>query len=135
MEEWDYCQIKFSTYHNVGGGEHGGLNYGLLWFEANAKGTNGRYEAGKSTEVPFGRAIDGYPNADNPSHVSAHRELVIVLKRNGWQQVSGGGSGWWENRFRRDPARAPRSLGQKIRGILARKIDGQSKETKISQLE
>ncbi len=119
--EWDYCQIKFSTYHNVGGGEHGGLNYGLLWFEANAKGPNGRYEAGKSTEIPFGRMVEGVPNQHNVAHQGALRELVVILQRNGWEPISGGGSGWWEKRFRRDSTRAPHSLRQKFRSLFTRK--------------
>lgn len=121
QQEWDYCQIKFSTYHNVGGGEHAGLNYGLLWFEANARGPNGRYEAGKSTEVPFGRMAEGAPNERNPAHQSVHRELVATLIRNGWKPVSGGGAGWWEKRFRRDPASGPKTLRQKIRGMFTQK--------------
>jgi hypothetical protein len=113
-QDWDYCTIRYRTYHNVGGGEHGGLNYGLLWFEADAKGPNGRYTAGKSAEVPFGRMADGAPDQRNAAHQSVHRDLVTLLRRNGWQPISGGGSGWWEKRFRRDPHKATPTLSQKI---------------------
>ncbi|MAT96294.1 MAG: hypothetical protein CL608_04055 [Anaerolineaceae bacterium] len=121
QETWDYCTIIFRTYHNVGGGEHGGLNYGLLWFEAEAKGPNGRYTAGKSTEVPFGRMADGAPDQRNAAHQSVHHDLVTLLRRNGWEPISGGGAGWWEKRFRRDPVKASLSLGQKIRRFFATK--------------
>jgi len=118
-QDWDYCTIRYSTYHNVGGGEHGGLNYGLLWFEAEARGPNGRYTAGKSAEVPFGRMADGAPDQRNAAHQSVHRDLVIMLQKNGWKPVSGGGSGWWQKRFRRDPDKASPSLSQKIRRFFA----------------
>ncbi len=121
QEDWDYCTITFSTYHNMGGGEHAGLNYGLLWFEAEAKGPNGRYRAGKSAEVPFGRVADGVPDQHNAAHQSVHRELVTALKKDGWKPISGGGSGWWEKRFRRAPGKAPLSLSQKIRRYFSRK--------------
>ena len=117
-EVWDYCTIKFSTYHNMGGGEHRGLNLGLLWFEATAKGPNGRYEAGKSTEIPFSRVSEGYPKKQNPAHISVHRELTLALKKDGWKPISGGGAGWWEKRFRREPREAVSSLKQKIRGYF-----------------
>ncbi len=122
LQEWDYCTIKYTTYHNVGGGEHGGLNYGLLWFEAQAKGPNGRYTAGKSAEVPFGRMVEGAPDQRSSAHQSVHRDLVTALRRDGWKPVSGGGAGWWERRFRRDPARAIPSLSQKIRRFFASKM-------------
>jgi hypothetical protein len=120
-EKWDYCTIVFRTYHNVGGGEHGGLNYGLLWFEAEAKGENGRYPAGKSAEVPFGRMVEGVPDRRNAAHQSVHHEFVTMLHKNGWESVSGGGSGWWEKRFRRDPGKRPPSPLQKIRTYFSRK--------------
>ncbi len=121
QETWDYCTIVYRTYYNVGGGEHGGLNYGLLWFEAEAKGPNGRYTAGKSTEVPFGRMVDGAPDQRNAAHQNVHSDLVTVLRRNSWGPISGGGPGWWEQRFRRDPQKAPPSLSQKIRRYFASK--------------
>ncbi|MBK8903050.1 MAG: hypothetical protein IPM53_17810 [Anaerolineaceae bacterium] len=121
QDAWDYCTIVFRTYHNVGGGEHGGLNYGLLWFEAEARGHNGRYQAGKSSEVPFGRMAEGVPDSRNAAHVGVHRDLVNVLRNNGWEQISGGGAGWWEKRFRRHASKAPQSLLQKIRSFFARR--------------
>lgn len=119
---WDYCTIVFRPYHNVGGGEHGGLNYGLLWFEAEAKGENGRYTAGKSAEIPFGRMAEGVPNARNAAQVSVHHDLVKTVQSNGWKLVSGGGSGWWEKRFRRAASQAPQSFLQKIRRYFSRQI-------------
>ena len=121
-EAWDYCTITFSTYHNVGGGEHAGLNYGLLWFEANAKGANGRYEAGKSNEVPFAQPAEGYPQENHPAHATAYRELTASLKKDGWEPVSGGGSGWWEQRFRREASNTPESFLQKIRSRFLSKL-------------
>jgi hypothetical protein len=118
---WDYCTIVFRTYHNVGGGEHGGLNYGLLWFEAEAKGKNGRYTAGKSAEIPFGRIVEGTPNSRNAAHIGVHRDLVNTLQSNGWKPVSGGGSGWWEKRFHREASQAPKSMLQKIRSYFPQK--------------
>ena len=117
-DAWDYCTIVFRTYHNVGGGEHGGLNYGLLWFEAEAKGKNSRYTAGKSAEVPFGRMAEGAPNRRNAAHVGVHRDLVNHLHSSGWEAVSGGGAGWWEKRFRRDAGQAPQSFLNKIKALL-----------------
>ena len=105
----------------MGGGEHAGLNYGLLWFEAAAKGPNGRYNAGKSSEIPFGRVAEGVPDQRNAAHQSVHRELVTALKKEGWQPISGGGSAWWEKRFRRNASKTPRSFGQKIRRYFSRK--------------
>ena len=66
---WDYCTIVFRTYQNAGGGGYAGanaFNLGLLWFVADAKGPNGRYEAGKSNEVPFAQAAEGYPQKNHP---------------------------------------------------------------------
>ena len=122
QENWDHCTIKYTTYHNMGGGEHRGLNLGLLWFEADAKGPNGRYEAGKSAEIPFSRVVEGHPQQNNPAHISAHRELVTALKKDGWEPISGGGAGWWEKRFRRESGQAPPSLGQRIRGYFSQKV-------------
>lgn len=116
---WDYCTIVFRTYHNVGGGEHAGLNYGLLWFEAEAKGENGRYQAGKSTEIPFGRISEGVPDRHNAAHLSVYQDLVNNLKRDGWNPISGGGSAWWEKRFRREASQAPRSFLQKVRSFFS----------------
>lgn len=116
--QWDYCTITFHTYHNVGGGEHGGLNYGLLWFEANAKGPNGRYLAGKSNEVPFGRMVEGVPNQRNAAHQSVHRDLLTALRQNGWEPVSGGGAGWWAKRLRRSSDKAPPTFFRKLLRLL-----------------
>ncbi|WP_420628323.1 hypothetical protein [Candidatus Leptofilum sp.] len=103
----------------MGGGEHAGLNYGLLWFEAEAKGSNGRYQAGKSNEVPFSRVAEGIPDSHNPAHISIHSDLVHMLRKDGWEPASGGSSRWWEKRFRRDTSKAPQSLRQKIRSFLS----------------
>ncbi|WP_420641789.1 hypothetical protein [Candidatus Leptofilum sp.] len=119
--KWDYCTIVFRTYHNVGGSEHAGLNYGLLWFEAEAKGVNGRYAAGKSNEIPFGRIAEGVPDSGNAAHVNVHQDLMNKLRQDGWEPVSGGGSGWWEKRFRRDASKAPQSFLQKVRSYFSKK--------------
>ncbi|GJM42164.1 MAG: hypothetical protein DHS20C20_24460 [Ardenticatenaceae bacterium] len=122
--QWDYCTIVFRTYHNVGGGGDAGIsafNLGLLWFEADAKGPNGRYIAGKSNEVPFAQPAEGYPQKNHPAHVTAYRELAASLKKDGWQPISGGGSGWWEKRFRRHSRKAPRTVAQKIRSYFSMK--------------
>ena len=127
QEAWDFCTIVFRTYYNVGGGGYAGanaLNLGLLWFEADAKGPNGRYTAGKSSEIPFAQVQEGYPQKNNPAHVTAHRELILALKKDGWEPISGGGAGWWEKRFRRGPGKAPLSLSQRIRSYFARKTRG-----------
>jgi hypothetical protein len=124
QKNWDYCTIIFRTHHNAGGGGYAGpgvFNLGLLWFVADAKGPNGRYEASKSNEVPFAQAAEGYPQKNHPAHVAIHRELILALKKDGWVPVSGGGSGWWEQRFRRNSSKATLSLGQKIRSYFSPK--------------
>ena len=120
---WEYCTIIFRTYHNSGGGGYTGVtafNLGLLWFEANAKGGNGRFTAAKSAEIPFAQVAEGYPQEKHPAHQEAHRNLVLALKKEGWQPVSGGGAGWWEQRFRREASSAPKTLVQKIRALFQR---------------
>ncbi|MCA9918649.1 MAG: hypothetical protein KC445_11895 [Anaerolineales bacterium] len=117
---WDYCTIIFRTYHNSGGGGYAGVtafNLGLLWFEADAKGENGRFTAGKSAEVPFAQVSEGYPQEKHPAHQEAYRNLVFALKKDGWEPVSGGGAGWWEHRFRRATSQTSDSFLQKIRSL------------------
>jgi len=96
-------------------------NLSLLWFVADAKGPNGHYEAGKSSEIPFAQVAERYPQENSPAHVAAHQELIMALKKDGWEPVSGGGSGWWEKRLRRAPGKASLSLSQKIRRYFASK--------------
>lgn len=120
--EWDYCTITYRTYINVGGGEHGGLNYGLLWFVAEAKGVNGRYIAHKSPETPFHRMAAAFPEKSNPSHVSLHQDFVQALLRDGWQPVSGGGAAWWQKRFRRQSRKAKPTVWQQLWHNFTQKI-------------
>jgi len=115
-EMWDYCEIKYTTYHNFGGGEHAGLNLGLLWFVGRAEGPGGPYEAGKSPEVPFGRAGEGVPDRTNPTHHSLHQQLVDDLLREGWQLLPERGPAWWQRRFKRKARARPRSWVQRIFG-------------------
>lgn len=117
-DEWEYCQIRYTTYYNMGGGEHAGLNLGLLWFFAAAYGPNGRYEAAKSPETPFAREADGFPDKNNPSHLSLHQQLVDTLISDGWQPLSKRGTSWWQQRFRRRPREIKPSLFKRMLDYL-----------------
>lgn len=113
-DDWEYCQITYRTDYNFGGGEHAGLNLGLLWFVAETDGPNGSYEAGKSPEIPLARESDGFPDQHNPIHLSTHQQLIDTLVNVGWQPLSGQGSAWWQRRFKREPRQGERPFFHKM---------------------
>lgn len=113
-DDWEYCQITYRTDYNFGGGEHAGLNLGLLWFVAEAAGPNGSYEAGKSPEIPLARESDSFPDQRNPIHLNSHQQLTDTLVREGWQPLGGQGPTWWQRRFKREPRQKKQSLFQRL---------------------
>jgi len=94
---WEYCEIVC-----IRNGFLGGKSY----FMAQAVGSNGRYEAARSTK-PFGTIPT--TNGDEPeTHAwgsekkakAALDEIIATLHSDGWEPA-GKGSEWWEYKFRR----------------------------------
>jgi hypothetical protein len=115
---WDECQIAFRTRVSWGGGEHAGMDLGMLWFVAEAQGPHGSYEAAKSPETPIGREAELTPQLTNPVHASLLQQLVDDLVAGGWQPLRARGASWWQRRFRREARPAPRTLAQRLRDLV-----------------
>jgi hypothetical protein len=122
--EWDECQIAFRTRVSWGGGEHAGMDLGMLWFVAEAQGPHGSYEAAKSPETPIGREAELTPQQTNPVHASLLQQLVDDLVAAGWHPLRAHGATWWQRRFRREARAKPRTLAGRIRSLFRKQAEG-----------
>lgn len=75
-EFWEYCEIEVASSH--------GPDVAIGWFEANAVGRTGEFEAGRSTGNVYFLGIE--PEGDAAADC---QELVQDLLRQGWQPLSG----------------------------------------------
>ncbi len=102
--DWDYCDIRVQLRYKGEDPTRGGFKTMWFVFQASASGVNQNYVAGESIEVPVPANVVGgslSPQKSNALHVNVHQELLKKLQQEGWEQLPGKGSTWWEKRLRR----------------------------------
>jgi len=77
LEFWEYCEIKAASSH--------GPDVAFGWFQANAVGRTGKFEAGSSAGSLVFVGIK--PVGDDAA--ANYQQLVQYLLRQGWQPLSG----------------------------------------------